>query len=400
MHNGVVSRIRRAAPIVATLILLSGCAFSDDALLPSLSGDNTAGSEGQSAAQPQPEPQPEPQPAPQPAPQPLAQTNTAGVGPVLGTSSFESPGVTSATPTGTHVGQKIQDLRGDLARLQSQLSKENGNMQAYRASARKSAAAYHSLLGQINARLQVGTTPGNPELVAQWNQAQVELNKVGESISSLNTLSNEVSATSSLAAYLLESTRATFELRGAVEEDHRQLAVLEDEVNKTVVVIDRLLNELTEDIQRAQNYYTAERANLTAMQVAIDNGEYIGGSLANRAYGVPVPAPAGGAAALVGRKQPLVVIRFSDPNVDYEQVLFTVVGRALDRRPNAAFDIVAVAPQVGNSAQVALATNRARRNAEKVLRSLTNMGLPADRVTLSATSSPNVQVDEVQVFVR
>jgi len=396
MHNGVVSRIRRAAPIVATLILLSGCAFSDDALLPSLSGDNTAGSEGQSAAQPQPEPQPEPQPAPQP----LAQTNTAGVGPVLGTSSFESPGVTSATPTGTHVGQKIQELRGDLARLQSQLSKENGNMQAYRASARKSAAAYHSLLGQINARLQVGTTPGNPELVAQWNQAQVELNKVGESISSLNTLSNEVSATSSLAAYLLESTRATFELRGAVEEDHRQLAVLEDEVNKTVVVIDRLLNELTEDIQRAQNYYTAERANLTAMQVAIDNGEYIGGSLANRAYGVPVPAPAGGAAALVGRKQPLVVIRFSDPNVDYEQVLFTVVGRALDRRPNAAFDIVAVAPQVGNSAQVALATNRARRNAEKVLRSLTNMGLPADRVTLSATSSPNVQVDEVQVFVR
>jgi len=392
MHNGVVSRIRRAAPVVATLILLSGCAFSDDALLPSLSGDNTAGSEGQSAAQPQPEPQP--------APQPLAQTNTAGVGPVLGTSSFESPGVTSATPTGTHVGQKIQELRGDLARLQSQLSKENGNMQAYRASARKSAAAYHSLLGQINARLQVGTTPGNPELVAQWNQAQVELNKVGESISSLNTLSNEVSATSSLAAYLLESTRATFELRGAVEEDHRQLAVLEDEVNKTVVVIDRLLNELTEDIQRAQNYYTAERANLTAMQVAIDNGEYIGGSLANRAYGVPVPAPAGGAAALVGRKQPLVVIRFSDPNVDYEQVLFTVVGRALDRRPNAAFDIVAVAPQVGNSAQVALATNRARRNAEKVLRSLTNMGLPADRVTLSATSSPNVQVDEVQVFVR
>lgn len=392
MHNGVVSRIRRAAPAVATLILLSGCAFSDDALLPSLSGDNTAGGESQSAAQPQPETKP--------APQPLAQTSAAGAGPVLGTNSFESPGVTSATPTGTHVGQKIQELRGDLARLQSQLSKENDHMQQYRASARKSAAAYHSLLGQINARLQVGTTPGNPELVAQWNQAQIELNKVGESISSLNTLSNEVSATSSLAAYLLESTRATFELRGAVEEDHRQLAVLEDEVNKTVVVIDRLLNELTEDIQRAQNYYTAERANLTAMQVAIDNGEYIGGSLANRAYGVPAPAPAGGAAALVGRKQPLAVIRFSDPNVDYEQVLFTVVGRALDRKPNAAFDIVAVAPQVGNSAQVALATNRARRNAEKVLRSLTNMGLPADRVTLSATSSPNVQVDEVQVFVR
>src|SRR3546814_7566124 len=91
-------------------------------------------------------------------------------------------------------------------------------------------------------------------------------------------------------------------LRGAVEEDHRQLAVLEDEVNKTVVVIDRLLNELTDDIARTQNYFANERLNLTAMQVAIDNGEYIGGSLANRAYGVPAPAPAGGAAAAeIGR---------------------------------------------------------------------------------------------------
>jgi len=380
--------IRRAAPAIATTLFLSGCAFSDEALLPSLSGAEPAGGESQSAAEPQP------------TPQPLAQPSAAGAGPLLDTGNFEAPGVTSATPSGTHVGQKLQELRSDLARLQSRLSAHNNGMQQYRTSARQSAAAYHGLLSQINARLQVGTTPGNPELVAQWNQAQVELNKVGESISSLNSLSNEASATSALAAFLLESTRATFELRGAVEEDHRQLAILEDEVNKTVVVIDRLLNELTDDIQRAQNYFTGERANLTAMQVAIDNAEYIGGSLTSRVYGVPAPAPAGGAASLVGQKQPLAVIRFSDPNVDYEQVLFTVVGRALDRRPNAAFDLVAVAPNVGSQAEVALATNRSRRNAEKVLRSLTNMGLPADRVTLSATSSQVVQVDEVHAYVR
>src|SRR3546814_970552 len=76
-----------------------------------------------------------------------------------------------------------------------------------------------------------------------------------------------------------------------------------DLVNKTVVVIYRLLNELTDDIARTQNYFANERLNLTAMQVAIDNGEYIGGSLANRAYGVPAPAPAGGAAAAVGQRQ-------------------------------------------------------------------------------------------------
>src|SRR3546814_20575226 len=87
----------------------------------------------------------------------------------------------------------------------------------------------------MNARLQVGTTPGNPELVAQWNQAQSELQQVGASIAALNTLASQVSGTASLSAFLLESTSTTFELRGAVEEDHRQPAVLGDEVKKPVV---------------------------------------------------------------------------------------------------------------------------------------------------------------------
>ena len=386
MNRRDASLFRRAVTVFGGVLLLTGCAFSDEALLPSLTGEDPAGQQAQ--AQPQPV-QAEPQPiVPRAAP------------PGLGTTSFETPGVTAGTPSGTHVGQKIDELRDDLGRLQSRMGEHNNQLQAHRSAARESAGAYHGLVGAMNSRLQVGTTPGNPELVAQWNQAQIELNKVGESIASLNTLANEAASSSALAAFLLESTRATFELRGAVEEDHRQLAILEDEVNKTVVVVDRLLNELTEDIARAQNYFTTERSNLTAMQIAIDNGEYIGGSLASRAYGVPAPPPAGGAASLVGQRQPLVVIRFNQPNVEYEQALFTVVSRALERRPNAAFDLVAVAPSIGSAAQVSLATSKSRRNAEDVLRSLTNMGLPADRITLSATSSASAQVNEVHVYVR
>ena len=386
MNRRDVSLFRRTVTVFGGALLLTGCAFSDEALLPSLTGEDPAGQQAQ--AQPQPV---------QAQPQPIA---PSAVPPGLGTTSFETPGVTAGTPSGTHVGQKIDELRDDLGRLQSRMGEHNNQLQAHRSAARESAGAYHGLVGAMNSRLQVGTTPGNPELVAQWNQAQIELNKVGESIASLNTLANEAASSSALAAFLLESTRATFELRGAVEEDHRQLAILEDEVNKTVVVVDRLLNELTEDIARAQNYFTTERSNLTAMQIAIDNGEYIGGSLASRAYGIPAPAPAGGAASLVGQRQPLVVIRFNQPNVEYEQALFTVVSRALERRPNAAFDLVAVAPSVGSAAQVSLATSKSRRNAEDVLRALTNMGLPADRITLSATSSASAQVNEVHVYVR
>ena len=390
MSNRQSLPVRRTAVVIGALLLAAGCAMPPKE-------SRTAGS---TAEAPQAESAQATQTAAvETAPAPAAAPATPAPQ-ILGTTNFEPPTVSNMRPTGTVVGQKIEGLRGDLLRLQGELSSENNSLQSLRVSARQFAGNYHSLKAAMNARLQVGTTPGNPELVAQWNQAQAELQQVGASIAALNTLASQVSGTASLSAFLLESTSTTFELRGAVEEDHRQLAVLEDEVNKTVVIIDRLLNELTDDIARTQNYFANERLNLTAMQVAIDNGEYIGGSLANRSYGVPAPAPAGGAASQVGQRQPLAVIRFDRPDVEYEQALFTVVGSALERRPNAAFDIVAVSPSVGDTAQVALDTTRSRRNAEGVLRTLTSMGLPADRMTLSATSSAQAQVSEVHVYVR
>jgi hypothetical protein len=369
---------RVIAPAIV-LTVMSACSFDEEALWPSppddegeapTSAEGAAGSSGDS---------------------PLNS---------LGTTSFEAPGVSLGQPTGTVVGKKIIGLREELTGLQERLAHHNQSLQSQRAAARGYAANYHGLIGAMNARLQVGTTRGNPELVAQWNRAQSELQQVGSSIANLNTLANETAATAGVATFMLDSTRATFELRGAVEEDHRQLAVLEDEVNKTTIVLDRLLNEMTDDISRTQNYFATERLNLTAMQVAIDNGEFIGGSLGNRTFGIPDPPPAGGAAALVGQRQPLAVIRFDQPDVNFEPALFTVVNAALERRPNAGFDLVAVTPSVGDPAKVALETNRSRRNAELVLRSLVNLGLPPDRVSLAATSSAEAQVNEVHVYVR
>jgi hypothetical protein len=191
----------------------------------------------------------------------------------------------------------------------------------------------------------------------------------------MNSLANRVASDSSTSSYLLETTRATYGLAGAVDEDHRQLAILEDEVNRTTVLIDRLLNELSEDINRQSTYVGNERRNLTTLSIAVKNGELLGSS-------------------------PLVVIRFDRPNVEFEQALYTAVTRALERRPQAAFDLVAVAPTGGNTATVARAANTARRNAENVLRSLTSMGLPASRVTLSAGTSNDARTNEVHIYVR
>jgi hypothetical protein len=219
----------------------------------------------------------------------------------------------------------------------------------------------------------------------------------------MNSLANAVAGTSTMSAYLLETTRAAYGLSGAVEEDHRQLAILEDEVNRTVVLIDRLLNELSEDINRQTTYIAAERGNLTSLALAIKNGEMLGGSLANRAFATSAPlaaaAPAASPMAAASRR-PLVVIRFDRPNVAYQQALYTAVNRALQRRPQSGFDLVAVAPAQGSPAQVSVSSNRAKRNAEGVLRSLSEMGLPLERVRLSSITSPEAQTNEVHLYVR
>ena len=257
-------------------------------------------------------------------------------------------------------------------------------------------------IANIQARLQVGTTPGNPILVRQWNEAQGVLDKVGSDIGRLNALSSGVADDGALAAFILESTRATFGLTGAVDEDHRQLALLEDDVNRTVVQIDRLLNELNDDVARQSNYVSRERSNLTILSLAVKNGEIFGSSLANRAFASAAPA-ASQPPSQVGqaaRTRPLVVIRFDRPNVDYEQPLFTALSEALQRRPEATFELVGVTPDRGTPAQVALNASAARRNTQNVLRALTSMGLPRNRVDLSSVTSADAQTAEVHVYVR
>ena len=98
--------------------------------------------------------------------------------------------------------------------------------------------------------------------------------------------------------------------------------------------------------------------------------------------------------------RPLVTIRFDRRRVAYHRALYNAVGRALERKPGAAFDLVAVSPKTGSAAQVVLNSTAAKRNAEGVLRSLAQMGLATSRLNLTAISSASAQTNEVRVYVR
>jgi len=376
--------------------MLVGCGSVDDALWPTLSGSDPAGPPSPAAPRsaasaptridiPAPKPSSyEAQPSAAQAPARVAMAPVAG------------------KPTGTFVGRKVVQLRNDLGKLQTSVADLNGRMDQISRENASASQRYHVVVAQMNAKLQVGTTPGNPVMVKQWNEAQQKLEQIAESLSRMDKLSNDSANEAGLSAWLLDSVRATFALSGAVDEDHRQLRILEDEVNRTVVLIDRLLNELSEDISRQTTYVSNERRNITTMSLAVKNGELYGTSLVNRAF-AKTQSLASAAAQSSGPQpgeRPLVVIRFDRPDIPYQQALYNAVSRALERKPNASFDLVAVSPKRGSAARAALNSTQTKRNAEAVLRTLADMGLPANRVKLSAMSSPDVESNEVHIFVR
>jgi hypothetical protein len=97
---------------------------------------------------------------------------------------------------------------------------------------------------------------------------------------------------------------------------------------------------------------------------------------------------------------PLVVVKFDHPDVDYQQILYAALNQALQNRPGANFQVVAVSPTRGTAASVQIAQSTARRHAQDVMRSMTDMGVPATRLAVASTTDPGATVSEVRVFVR
>lgn len=300
--------------------------------------------------------------------------------------------VSSGPDTGTAVNKTIQSLRAQVAGLQQRLATNSGRLAELRNQGAGAAGSYQQAKAHITTRLQVGTTRGNPELVAEWNTAQGQLDALSANLNAMNGLGTQVTNDSSTAHFAQDQISATFNVSGAVDEDHRQLQLLEDETSQTIVMIDRLLKEVSDGIQRQTAYIAAERANLTSLANAIKNGDFYGGSVA-----APIGSP-GLQSSLAG--SPLVVVRFDRPNVDYQQTLYAALNQALQNRPSASFQVVAVAPTRGTAASVQIAQTTARRHAEDVMRSMTDMGVPATRVGVASTTDPAATTSEVRVFVR
>jgi hypothetical protein len=104
----------------------------------------------------------------------------------------------------------------------------------------------------------------------------------------------------------------------------------------------------------------------------------------------PAPAPAPPAAPPAETRKPFVVIRFEAPDPDYAQPLYEALKRALDRKPGVSFDLVAVTRHVDD----------AQKNLADVYHTVTDMGVPPSRLSLSSVAASDDRTNEVWIYVR
>ena len=291
-------------------------------------------------------------------------------------------------------------LKRELQSLEVSSEQQHLQSSAARDRSRNTARSYHGMKGEIVARLQVGSTPGNPELVANWNGAQDALDGLSGEINQMASLAAAIADSAATANFLLDTIEATYSLSGAVEADHEELRRVEDSTKEVLIRISSNLTELRDDITRQTTYVANERVSLNSLRDAIKRGELFGPGLSELSAPVQPASFAVGGAGMSASSTPLVVIRFDRPNVQYEEALYSALAQALEQRPGATFDVVAVSPTSGTAADLALAQSAARKNAGEVLSTIRDMGVPGNRLGLSASARPDAYSSEVHVFVR
>jgi hypothetical protein len=402
--------IRKHLSVIAAASLLTGCSVMDS-VWGVLSGGNGTPATGRVIAVPTPKSETSVSssalagsttPMPSVAFAPGGDSGRApGATPTAAALLAQSPAAPAAAPTAPSVAAQPaaplpQGLRGELRRLQEDVARQNGEIQHVHQALAQDGANYYGMVATIHSRLQVGTTPGNPELVAQWNLAQVALDRISADIARLALLSGEVASDSTLGTQILEGLKAG----GDGTADPRQI---ETGTTQAQGQVELLVNAVAQDIARQAAYLDNERTNLVGLLAAIKGGELYGKRLPDGRYVASLKAlDLLRLTAVSGssERRPLVVIRFRDPDVAYEEKLYGAVKQALERRPGATFELVAVAPVATTPAQVDANGRTAKRYAATVLRSLTQMGLPADRVSLSAMTRAEAKNDEVEIYVR
>lgn len=97
---------------------------------------------------------------------------------------------------------------------------------------------------------------------------------------------------------------------------------------------------------------------------------------------------------------PLVVIRFNQARVYYDQQLYGAISKAVAVKPDVTFDIVSNAPLTGDSSRDEKWIETASRNTQAVVAVMKSIGVPMERMRISGQVTSGIRFDETHIYAR
>jgi hypothetical protein len=310
-------------------------------------------------------------------------------------------------------------LQGELDQIKARVASRGTLLPQIRDGLARDTAAYQAATGAVGTGVQSGKATGDPALLGQWTDAQAALARMDASMGQLVALSAQSSQDAASADYIADSAKRAGALQGSAA-DRQRLAAIEADAAATGAAARTQKTAIGTEIEKQTATVTRDRAELMQLASAIDGGPlHAAGKGQNSA--VPRATAAKPAAARIAKgapphsgtsappasppgdldgKAPLVVIRFDQPNVPYDEPVRKAAALALRRKPTAIFDVVASAPAEGAPDAVASAREKSKADAEGVVRSLMNAGVPSNQLTLTLATPETGAASEVRIFVR
>ncbi|MFI3242344.1 MAG: hypothetical protein R3Y43_07240 [Alphaproteobacteria bacterium] len=349
---------------ITSTFILFGCSFSQDALYPSLFTPVETSQEVKET-----------------------QIKTSKEEPVLTSqANFKPINVAEVKNTGTLVGQKVIAFKNELKTVQKNIAFNSSELKKIKASILSNSANYHSTLAAIESKLQVGTTPGNPEVYAMLNTIQNNIQLMDSNSIALEQVTRRITADADLTSSLLDSIRSTYVVSGAVDEDHRQLRVLENEAAQTSILIQSTLAEINTDYARQVQYSQSATNYVNELSKAVKVGNFTGSVQDLPSYQKPTKAFTKPTYTGATTASALMSINFNNGTPNYKDTLQTTIKEAIKRKSNASFDIVSlnsVSPQ----------------NANNIFQEMVNAGANPSNINISAIND-GTSGASVQIFVK
>ena len=183
-----------------------------------------------------------------------------------------SPVLNISNSSGSFVGKKVNEFTREYNGIHSSVNSSAQKLAKINQSIAEADSEYNAIINTIEAKLEAGTTPSNPDLVSALNKAQENLGTLENGTQQLATIASEVAAQQEKLSALKSTVNATYAIPGAYDVDHADLNIISSALAQQENTNADLMAAVKMNIADEQNKAQQFRAEITRLNVDVAAG--------------------------------------------------------------------------------------------------------------------------------